>query len=48
MFKSWWKVDAQICESWRKEKEMLKIKYSQNLRFPEAKKIIETLRFRIT
>ncbi|MCU7858551.1 MAG: hypothetical protein KZQ86_01700 [Candidatus Thiodiazotropha sp. (ex Lucinoma kastoroae)] len=33
--------NARECQAWNKEKEILKIKYTRNISFPEARKIIE-------
>ena len=33
-------VTSKSCPSWIKEKEILKIKYTQNISFPEARKIV--------
>lgn len=34
---------SKECSFWKKEKEILRIKYTQNITFPEAKKIFETM-----
>ena len=32
--------DSRLCEIWKKEKEITKVKFSQNISFPEARKIV--------
>ena len=35
-------ADSRLCAAWKREKEILKIKYTQDIPFPEARKIVET------
>ena len=35
-------ADSRQCQAWNKEKEILKIKYTRNISFPEARKIVES------
>jgi len=35
-------VDSRICEAWKREKEIMKIKYTQDIPFPEARKLVES------
>ena len=35
------KVDSKLCKIWIKEREILKIKVTQNISFPEARRLVE-------
>ena len=35
-------ADSRQCQAWNTEKEILKIKYTRNISFPEARKIVES------
>ena len=35
-------ADSRFCEAWKKEKDIIKIKYTQNISFPKAPKIAMT------
>ena len=35
-------ADSRQCQAWHTEKEILKIKYTRNISFPEARKIVES------
>ena len=38
-------ADSKDCKMWKKEKEILRIKYTQNIPFPEARKIVEATKY---
>ena len=35
-------TNSRQCQAWHTEKEILKVKYTRNISFPEARKIVET------
>ena len=35
-------ANSRQCQAWHTEKEILKVKYTRNISFPEARKIVET------
>ena len=37
-------ANSKQCQAWQTEKEILKVKYTRNISFPEARKIVETTR----
>ena len=42
------KANSKECKICRKDKEIFRIKYTQNLSFPEARKIVESKTLHIT
>ena len=38
-------VNSKDCEIWKREEDIFKMKYTKNITFPEARKIIEAIKY---
>ena len=38
-------ANSRDCEVWKREKDIIKIKYTKNITFPEARKMIEAMKY---